>query len=177
VRIEIPIRALVVVGAAIVLLVTGALTFVPASREALTPQPVAGRDVVDAQVIAATHGVQRGYVRASRQLDQVRRLTLAIPETQASAIERKARDELGGVRREALATIAGLIGLRGVQVEPYVLGIERELERGDFASEPGVLLAPQLFNVVRRSDELLAQVADRAVRELTGSGPSPSPRP
>jgi hypothetical protein len=175
-RIEIPLRAIGLVVAGIVLLVTAALALVPAAREALTPQEIAGRGVVDAQVIAATHAVQRGYVRASRQLDQVRRLTLAIPETQASAIERKARDELGGVRREALATIAGLIGLRGVQVEPYVLGIERELERGDFASEPGVLLAPQLFNIVRRSDELLAQVADRAVREMTG-GPTPSPRP
>jgi hypothetical protein len=176
-RIEIPVRPVVLVGAAMLLLTTAALTLVPASREALTPQPVAGRDVVDAQVIAATHGVQRGYVRATRQLEQVRRLTLAIPETQASAIERKARDELGGVRREALATIAGLIGLRGAQAEPYVLGIERELERGDLASEPGVLLAPQLFSVVRRSDELFGQVADRAVRELTGGGPSPSPRP
>jgi hypothetical protein len=176
-RVEVPVRAIALAAAALALLATGALALVPASREALTPQPAAGRDIIDAQVVAATHAVQRGYIRATGQLDQVRRLTLAIPEAQANAIERKARDELGAVRREALATIAGLIGLKGAQIEPYVLSTERELERADVASEPGVLLAPQLFNVVRRSDELLAQVADRAVRELTGSGPSPSPRP
>lgn len=175
-RIEIPGRAIALVAAAVVLVLTGALLLVPAYREALTPQSVAPRPALDAQIVAATRAVQRGYIRAARQLDQVRQLRLAITETQATAIDRKAREDLGGVRREALATVAGLVGLKGAQIEPYVLSLERELDRGDFASEPGVLLAPQLFNVVRRSDELLAQVADRAIRELTG-GASPSPRP
>lgn len=175
-RIDIPARVLALAAAAIVLIATGAVLLVPEYREALTPRSVAPKASIDAQVVAATRGVQRGYVRASRQLDQVRQLRLAISESQANAIERKAREDLAAVRREALANVAGLVGLRGGQVEPYVLGLERELDRGDFASEPGLLLAPQLFNVVRRSDELLAQVSDRAVRELTG-GASPSPRP
>ncbi|HEX9435730.1 MAG TPA: hypothetical protein VGA16_01065 [Candidatus Limnocylindria bacterium] len=174
---RVSVRGLLLGGSVLAIIATAVPALLPAAGEELTPRTVAGRELVDAQVIATQRAVQRGHARALGQLSQVRQLKLAITEAQAAAIERKAKDDLSAVRREAIATVAGLIGLKGAQIEPYVVSTERELDRADLGAEPGVLLAPQLFNVVRRADALLGQIADRATRELTGSGATPSPRP
>lgn len=176
-------RAAGALGVGIGVLLAGAvLLAIPQSRDAIaagvSPEPVATRAVIDAQVVAAEHAVQRGYAASIGQLDKVKQLNLAIGAEQAAAFDRKARDDLYAERQDALAVIAGLLALRGTAADAYVASVERDLGQNSYASGPGVLLAPPLYLVVRRADDLFQQTSDRAVTELTGSGgPSPSPTP
>lgn len=169
----------VAIGAALVVALVLAVT--PA-RDAVAavvaPNTVATRPAVDAQVVAAERAVQRGYAKARGQLTQVRKLTLAISGAQADATQAKAQADLDRIRHDALQEIARIDGIAGAQAEAYVAAVARDLDRADVSSEGGVLLAPQLYEVTRRADELFVRTADRATRELTGTGqPTPSPSP
>ncbi|HLB44289.1 MAG TPA: hypothetical protein VJK49_02795 [Candidatus Limnocylindrales bacterium] len=176
-------RALVVGGALVALaIVLVLLVAFPAQREqlalAIAPRATADPATLARQRTGAEHSIQRGWTKAVAQLDQVRALTLAIPRDEAEAIDKKARDDLTAIRRQALVALAGAGGIPAGQVEQYVLAVEAQLGQGTFAGEAGVLLAPGLFDVVRRADELFQQTADTATRQLTRApSPSPSPRP
>lgn len=149
----------------------------------LWPRAVADRSALEAQRIAAEHGVQRGYAKALARLDQVRQLTLAISASDAARISAKAVADLAAVRRSAVVALGTAAGMSAADLEAYVRATEARLDQaGDLSGEPGTLLAPSLFDVVRRADELFAQIADQATRDLTGArtpaptaAPSPSP--
>lgn len=188
----IPRRLLV--GALVAAIAATALAvavFLPGPREAvagiLTPRAMADAATIAQQRTFAEHSIQRGHAKASGQLTQVRALTLAIGRAEADAIEDKARADLAEIRRQALAALAGVLGVPAPLVPEYVASTEASLQRDDFASEPGILLAPGLSDIVRRADQLYQSVADDATRQLTrapatpspsaSASPSPAPRP
>lgn len=180
----IPARTMrVAVAVSVALLVVAAFGVVPGPRQALAtalaPRLTADRAALEVQRLATEHSVQRGYAKAVDQLRQVRELTLAIAEREAVAVDAKAREDLRSIRREALAAVGQLTGLGGPSLDAYVGTTETRLDVGSVKDEPGALLAPQLFSVVRRADELFQQRADSATRELTRAPttPSPSARP
>lgn len=185
----IPRRALVVVTVAVAVaaLVVG-LILVPGPREALgravAPRLAADAATIDAQRVGVERSIQRGFAKAGAQLRQVRALTLAIGPSEADAIEAKARDDLRSIRREALRAVGTAVGLTAPALDAYLATAETQLDQGSFEQEAGVLLAPALFDIVRRAGELFQQTADAATRELTrAASPSPtrpstpSPRP
>jgi len=177
-------RALLIATLGVAGLATALVMVIPGPRDVvaaqLWPREVAGREAVEAQREAAENAVQRGSVRAAAQLDQVRRLTLAIPAPEAQAISERAVADLRRVRRDALAAIGQASGLSGASLDEHVVAAEARLDGRDLSGEAGVLLAPDLFAIVRRADEVFARVADAATRELTrapGATPAPSPTP
>jgi hypothetical protein len=59
----------------------------------------------------------------------------------------------------------------------YVRNTDPGLEGQSFASEPGVLLAPDLNTIVRSASLLYTQVGDAAAKQLTQPRATPSPSP
>lgn len=174
-------RAVVALAAGLIVLLIGVVVlFAPGARETIAatvwPRATADPATLARQRTAAEHSIQRGYAKALAQLRQVRELRLAIPQSEADAIETKARADLAAVRRQGLGAIGGLLGLEAAGLEGYVTGTLLALDAGgSFADEPGALLAPALFDVVREADQLFVQVADTATRQLTRAPGSPAP--
>jgi hypothetical protein len=186
--IVVPVRTVAIaagiVAAAIVLVVIG---IQPGTREAIArvtdPRMTAAPAALDQQRTATEHAVQRGYVKATGQLAEVRKLTLAISASQASVIADKALADLRAIRHDALAAIGSRLGLLSPQLDAYVTAAEAQLGDNPFADAKPVLLAPDLYAVVARADDLFQRAADAATRELTKAPSAPpatsssTPRP
>jgi hypothetical protein len=177
----VPVR--VATGAVAVLLliaVAAVIATQPATREAVgraaDPRTTADPPALDRQRTSTEHAIQRGYLKATDQLVQVRRLTLAISASEAAAIDDRARVELRAIRRDALGGVGMRLGLASPALDAYVATAEAQLSDNAFTDDRPVLLAPDLFAVVARADELFQQSADAATRELT-KAPSVTPRP
>jgi len=163
-------RVVIAVGA---LILVASVISGPAIASALNPRAVADAAALVAQREAAERALARGYAKAVDQLRQVRALRLPISDDEAERITSRALEELRGVRRSALATIAAAFRLDAAQ---YLAIVDPQLEASSSADAPGVLLAPELYRIVLRANELSAQIADAATRELTRARtPSPSP--
>lgn len=169
--------ALALLFAAVALV--GAFTITPLGgfvARALDPSVVAAPATVDAQRDAAERAIARGHAKAADQLRRTRELRLPISEDEASLIADGGRDALAAISRDALAALAGALGHRGQDAASYVLAAEARIEGKDFEGDQGVLLAPTLYAIVARANELFAQAADATTRELTRQrSPSPSP--
>jgi hypothetical protein len=143
---------------------------------ALNPPIIAGRDALAAQRVAAEHGIARGFAASADQLAKINsELVLPIPKAEAATITQKALEDLRAVRRSALAALGTAIGLNPADAEAYARGVDPQLEGQSFASEPGVLLAPDLNAVVVRASQLYAQVGDAAAKQLTEPRATPTP--
>ena len=59
----------------------------------------------------------------------------------------------------------------------YVRTTDTQLEGKSFATEQGVLLAPDLYSIVARATTLYAQVGDAASKLLTQPRSTPTPAP
>jgi len=140
---------------------------------------VATPTALSGQRIAAEHDLQRAWSAAADQLAKLNELVLPVTKTEAQAITQKALDDLRNVRRNALAAVANAIGMSAGDAEAYVRATEPQLEGQTFANEPGVLLAPDLDDVVNRATQLYTQVGDAAAKQLTQprATATPSPRP
>ena len=174
---RIPLQAIVVVIAVLVLALLAAEPLRASLEDRLNPPVVADRDVVASQRGAVEHALARGYAKAVDQLRSTANVRLPVSPVQAAVIQQRAVSDLKTVRRAALADLAHAAGLSGTDATAYVNATEPRLEDATpWVNEPGALLAPGFFAIVSRADALFVQVADQATRELT-SAPSPSPSP
>jgi hypothetical protein len=149
------------------------------------PQP--SRDILDSQRAAAEQGIQRGFSAAVAQLAKINELILPIGKTEAQTITQKAVSDLRTIRQAALSAIAKALGMGAADAESYVRVTDAQLEASAFATDAGVLLAPDLSNIVARANTLYTQAGDAAAKQLTQPrataspaptpSPSPSPRP
>jgi hypothetical protein len=138
---------------------------------------VATAGTVIAQRVAAEHDIQRAHIAAVGQLVKLNELVLPISKAEARTITDKAIADFRTVRRNALATVAGLLGMSAAETNAYVLATDQQLEGQTFASEPGVLLAPDLNRVVKTASQLYTQVGDAAAKQLTQPRSVPTPSP
>ncbi len=138
---------------------------------------------LNAQRQAAENALARGFANGVTQLRKTNELKLPIPTTEANAIINKAVDDLRAVRRAALGAIATSYGFSPSDADVYVRTTESRLD-APAPGSGGVLLAPELYGIVARADQLYGQVTDDAIRRMTqrqtptpSPSPSPSPRP
>ncbi len=170
--IRIPVRA---VAVAVPLAVAALVLAVPPSREAVfsaaatawNPPLVANDAELGAQRDAAERAIGRGYAKAADQLRRVRELKLPIGEEEANSVQRQAVEDLRAVQRRALSQVGQLYGLKGDELAQHVFQTTSHLESARDDSEPGVLLAPSLFDIVVRANTAFGQIADRATTEMT----------
>lgn len=175
-QIRIPARAVVVASALLVLVAVFAL---PGSREriinGLDPRSVASAADLATQRDQTEQSIGRGYRKALEQLRTARGLRLPIPEAEAERIFQRSIVELGTLRREALAAVAEAYGLTATDAATYVAQAEVRVEQlGNDRSS--ALLAPRLYAIVLRFDQLAQQIADKGTEQMT-TAPSPSPSP
>jgi hypothetical protein len=165
----------------VVLLVLIAVGVQPGARQAIArvtdPRTTASQAALEQQRTATEHAVQRGYLKATGQLAEVRKLTLAIPASQAASIGDKALADLRGIRHDALTAVGSRLGLVAPQLDAYVTAAEAQLGENAFADDKPILLAPDLYAVVARADDLFQRAADAATRELTKAPSAPPPTP
>jgi hypothetical protein len=186
--IVVPLRAVAIgVGSLIVVALLVVVAVQPATRDAILrvtdPRTTAPPAALEQQRTATEHAIQRGYAKATGQLTEVRKLTLAISASQANAIDDKAHADLRAVRHDALAVVGSRLGLASSALDAYVTTAEGQLGDNLFADDKPLLLAPDLYAVVARANDLFQRSADAATRELTKAPsappatPSPSARP
>ncbi len=161
-------------------------TAIQAERELLHSSPaslslnrttVAGAAALAAQRVATEHDIARAWTAAADQLRKLNDLVLPVSKAEAALITEKALTDLRTVRRNALATLGGALGMSAADADLYVRATDPLLEGQSFANEPGVLLAPDLDALVTRATQLYAQVSDAAAKQLTQAKPTPSPSP
>jgi hypothetical protein len=151
---------------------------------------VADRATVDAHQAAAERGIERGYEASTDQVRKARALKLAIGAQQADAIASKALTDLATLRHSALLSLAQTLGVTADAAETYATSAEHALDAKRGQPQPSltpVLLAPRLYAIVARFNDLATQLSDQATTDLTqsstttptapSSSPSASPRP
>ncbi|HVR88211.1 MAG TPA: hypothetical protein VHG53_01535 [Candidatus Limnocylindria bacterium] len=168
----------VIVGVAAALLVLGLIATGTLARVA-SGTVVADRAMVVAEQAAAERDLERGYERATDQVRKARALKLAIPAQQVDAIANKALADLFTLRHSALVSMGQLVGAPADAAEAYAKSTEQALDQKGGQQQPSaapVLLAPRLYAIVSRFNDLATQIAERATTELTQS-PTPTPTP
>lgn len=143
----------------------------------LNRSAVAPRDALAPQRIATEQGIARGFAAAVDQLGKLNELVLPVSTNDAQAITQKAIGDLRTVRRAALAAIAQTLAMNAAEADAYVRSTDAQLDSRSFASDAGVLLAPNFYAIVTRASALYAQVGDAAAKQLTQASPSPSASP
>lgn len=141
---------------------------------------VADSAAVAEQQATAVRDLERGYEQTVDQVKKARALRLAITAPQADAIANKALGDLFTLRHSALLSLAQLLGSSGDPLEAYAKSTEQALDAkaGQQPTAPPVLLAPRLYAIVSRFNDLATQLADKATADLTQPAtPAPSPRP
>ena len=142
----------------------------------IDPQQIAGPVEVGSQRDAAERALGRGYAKALEQLRSTGNVRLPVTASQAAAIQERAIADLNIVRRAALTDLASSTGM-GAAAAAYIGAAQVRLDTAAPPDEAGVLLAPGLFAIVSRANQLYSQVAERATRELTTSPSTPVPTP
>lgn len=156
-----------------------ALTWTGAAGALLAPRAVASAADLATQRAATERAVQRAYAAAADQLRRTRALRLPISEAQAAEIERRTLADLATLRHSALVSLEQVLRPGAADADAVATATERRLDAApppDRSANAPVLLAPSLFAIVQRMDELAAQLADRGTREMTAA-PSGSPKP
>lgn len=174
----IPRRALAAAFAAVVFVL--GLWFVTAAGgvgQIGIAQQVADDAALVAERGAVERAVGRAYDRAADQLAKARGLKLAISDQAANAIVARTLTDLRTLRRNALQSVADAYGMRGDEAQRYVAAADGRLAQGPTKDEDGILLAPRLYAIVIRMNEVAAQLSDSAARELTNAFPGGTPTP
>ena len=152
------------------------ITGASAPAVSLNKPAIAGPDALAVQRIAAEHAIARGYAGAIEQLAKLNELVLPITKAQAQTIVAQATADLRSVRLSALTGLGRALGMDAAAADAYARATDPGLEGQSFASEPGVLLAPDLNALVAHASALYTQVGDAAAKQLTqGKTPTPSP--
>jgi hypothetical protein len=172
-----------IVGVIVVLALVAVLIASGTLSRAASGTVVADRATVAAHQAAAERDLERGYETATDQVRKARALKLAIGAAQADAIASKALGDLATLRHSALFSLSQILGATSDAAEAYAKSTEQALDAKRGQAQPStapVLLAPRLYAIVTRFDQLATQISDQAVADLTaspGSSPAPSPRP
>jgi len=127
------------------------------------------------QRVAAEHDLARAWSAAVDQLRKLNDLVLPITKAEAVQITDKAMADLRSVRQNALAALGAKLGMSATEADAYVRATDPLIEGQSFATDPGVLLAPELDGIVTRATQLYAQVGDAAAKQLTQAKPTPAP--
>jgi len=157
------------------------LTHTSPGNVSLNRTTVAGAAALRDQRVAAEHDLARSWTAAVDQLRKLNDLVLPVTKAEADQITETAMADLRTVRRNALAALGGEVGMSATDIDAYVRSTDPLLDGQSFATDVGVLLAPDLDAIVNRATQLYAQVGDAAAKGLTQAkatpAPSPSPRP
>ena len=138
---------------------------------------IASPNIVAVQRVAAEHDIQRAHIGAVGQLVKLNELVLPISKAEAQVITDRTIADFRTVRRNALAALGSALGLSSAETDTYVRTTDTQLEGQGFASDAGVLLAPDLNVIVNRAAQLYTQVGDAAAKQLTQARPTASPTP
>ena len=167
----VPRRALVLIAAevavavlVVVLIESGALA------RATTATTIADRAELAVQQAAAERDLERGYEQNVEQVRKVRALKLPLPAPQVDAITTKALADLKTLRHSAFVSLGQALGAAAGDTERYAVSLEQRYDAQPASAEPArapVLLAPRLYAIVVRMDDLAGQLSDRATRDLT----------
>ncbi len=145
----------------------------------LEPRAIATAADTDKQRAATERAIQRAHAAAVDQLRRSRALKLPITDAQAAAIEASNLADLRTLRHSALVSLSQALGQGAGDAEAYATVTEQRLDASPVPEKllnESVLLAPKLFAIVQKMDEISVQIADRGTRAMTVS-PSASPRP
>ena len=157
------------------------LTHTSPGNVSLNRTTVAGAAALRDQRVAAEHDLARSWTAAVDQLRKLNDLVLPVTKAEADQITEKAMADLRTVRRNALAALGREVGMSATDIDAYVRSTDPLLDGQSFATDVGVLLAPDLDAIVNRATQLYGQVGDAAAKQLTQAkatpAPSPSPRP
>ena len=157
------------------------LTHTSPGNVSLNRTTVAGAAALRDQRVAAEHDLARSWTAAVDQLRKLNDLVLPVTKAEADQITEKAMADLRTVRRNALAALGTEVGMSATDLDAYVRSTDPLLDGQSFATDVGVLLAPDLDAIVNRATQLYGQVGDAAAKQLTQAkatpAPSPSPRP
>jgi hypothetical protein len=158
-------------------------------QRAATASVIADAGTIAAQRSVAERDLERGYEQATDQVRKARALNLAITAQQADTIANQALADLFTLRHTALIAVAQSFGTVADAAEGYARSTEQALDarRGQpQASAVPLLLAPRLYSIVSRFNDLATQLSDKAVADLTQaatpvptatSRPAPTPSP
>jgi len=169
-----------IVGAVAVLALVALFVASGALARAAGGMVVADRATVAAHQAAAERDLERGYETATDQVKKARALKLAIGAAQADAIATKALADLATLRHSALFSLSQILGAGNDAAEAYAKSTEQALDAKRGQPQPSaapVLLAPRLYAVVTRFDQLSTQISDQAVTDLTQSPSAPAVTP
>jgi len=157
------------------------LTHTSPGNVSLNRTTVAGAAALRDQRVAAEHDLARSWTAAVDQLRKLNDLVLPVTKAEADQITEKAMADLRTVRRNGLAALGTEVGMSATDLDAYVRSTDPLLDGQSFATDVGVLLAPDLDAIVNRATQLYGQVGDAAAKQLTQAkatpAPSPSPRP
>ena len=157
------------------------LTHTSPGNVSLNRTTVAGAAALRDQRVAAEHDLARSWTAAVDQLRKLNDLVLPVTKAEADQITEKAMADLRTVRRNGLAALGTEVGMSATDLDAYVRSTDPLLDGQSFATDVGVLLAPDLDAIVNRATQLYAQVGDAAAKGLTQAkatpAPSPGPRP
>lgn len=142
---------------------------------------VADANQVAIQRAATERDLGQGYEQATAQVKKARALRLAISTQQADAIANKALTDLFTLRHSALVSLTQTLGSAADAAEASAKSTEQALDAkpgSAQASAPPVLLAPRLYAIVARFNDLATRLSEQATFDLTQSPtPAPSARP
>lgn len=144
---------------------------------------VADSATVAVHQAAAERDLETGYAAETDQVKKARGLHLAISDQQADAIANKALTDLATLRHSALVAMGQALGATADSAEVYAKTTEQSMDARKGQPQPSVapvLLAPRLYAIVSRFNQLATQLADQATADLTQSppvSPTPTPRP
>lgn len=131
---------------------------------------VADAAALAAQRAAAENALARGYKKAADAIRTAQtELVLPVSAATAADIAAKGVDDLRKVRAAALGALAAAYGMSQGDADVYVLRAAPRLDAPDASTAP-LLLAPDLYAVVARADQLYGQASDAAVSAMTKSG-------
>jgi hypothetical protein len=136
---------------------------------------VGGAAALATQRVAVEHDLARAWSAAVDQLRKLNDLVLPVTNAEAAQITSKAMADLRAVRQNALAALGAKLGMSAAEADAYVRATDPLLDGQSFASDSGVLLAPELDAIVTRATQLYAQVGDAAAKQLTQPKATPTP--
>jgi hypothetical protein len=129
---------------------------------------VGDRRLVDEQRVTVENDLARGFKTGVDTLEKSKELVLKITDAQAAALRAKGVEDLKNVRRAALVTLGTAVGMGQAEAAAYAAAAETRL---DTPSDkiPATLLAPDLYAIVARADQLYAQASDAAIQQITSA--------
>ena len=123
--------------------------------------------VMAAQRASVENALATGFKKAADQLTTAQReLVLPISAAAAAQIVAKSTDDLRSIRAAALGALADAYGMDQAAKDAYIRTTAPRLD-APAATVPAVLLAPDLYTIVARADQLFSQASDSGVTAMT----------